>query len=78
MRLVAIQQKTPRAPKAPKAKVSFLCQDCGHSSPKWDGRCPACGAWGTYVEFTEPGRAARSLRPAGVALPAGMALPAEP
>ena len=35
-------------------KTTFLCQDCGRTSPKWEGRCPACGAWGTYVEFTEP------------------------
>ena len=59
-----------RAPKGPKTKVSFLCQDCGHSSPKWDGRCPACGAWGTYVEFSEPGRQTRPTRPPSRALPA--------
>ena len=37
--------------KPSKTKTTFLCQDCGHTSPKWDGRCPGCGAWGTYVEF---------------------------
>ncbi|MBM3940206.1 MAG: DNA repair protein RadA [SAR202 cluster bacterium] len=36
------------------AKVSFLCQECGHASPKWEGKCSACGAWNTYVEFHEP------------------------
>ena len=35
-------------------KTTFLCQDCGRTSPKWEGRCPGCGAWGTYVEFNEP------------------------
>ena len=39
-------------------KTTFLCQDCGHSSPKWNGRCTACGAWGTLVEFAEPKRGA--------------------
>jgi len=39
--------------KPSKQKRTFLCQDCGHTSPKWDGRCPACGAWGTYAEFSE-------------------------
>ena len=59
---MAIQHKTP---KGLKTKVTFLCQDCGHTSPKWEGRCPACGAWGTYVEFSEPARQARPARPHG-------------
>lgn len=33
-----------------KVKTSFFCQHCGHQSPKWLGRCPACGEWNTYVE----------------------------
>lgn len=33
-----------------KAKTIYVCQECGVSSPKWQGRCPACGAWNTYVE----------------------------
>ena len=34
-------------------KTYFLCQDCGYSSPKWNGRCPSCNLWGTLVEFKE-------------------------
>lgn len=33
-----------------KTKTSFFCQNCGSQSPKWIGRCPACGEWNTYVE----------------------------
>ncbi|MEQ9441180.1 MAG: DNA repair protein RadA [Cyclobacteriaceae bacterium] len=33
-----------------KAKTIYVCQQCGTSSPKWQGRCTACGAWNTYVE----------------------------
>lgn len=33
-----------------KAKSSFYCTDCGNEYPKWQGRCPACGAWNTIVE----------------------------
>ena len=33
-----------------KAKTSFFCSDCGYETPKWMGRCPACGAWNTLVE----------------------------
>ncbi|PIE98271.1 MAG: DNA repair protein RadA [Treponema sp.] len=28
----------------------FKCSDCGHSQPKWLGRCPACGLWNTFEE----------------------------
>ncbi|MEO1338971.1 MAG: hypothetical protein AAFV29_25230, partial [Myxococcota bacterium] len=28
-----------------KAKSRFRCDECGHTSPKWLGRCPSCGAW---------------------------------
>ena len=48
----------PPNSKAAKTRTTFLCQDCGHTSPKWDGRCPGCGAWGTYVEFSESKRPA--------------------
>ena len=28
----------------------FFCQQCGNETPKWQGRCPACGAWNSVVE----------------------------
>jgi DNA repair protein RadA/Sms len=30
------------------------CQQCGSHAPRWVGRCPACGEWGTLVEELEP------------------------
>lgn len=33
-----------------KVKTNFFCQNCGHSSPKWEGKCSSCGEWNTYVE----------------------------
>jgi DNA repair protein RadA/Sms len=33
-----------------KSKTVYVCQNCGTSSPKWLGKCPACGEWNTYVE----------------------------
>lgn len=33
-----------------KTKIRFACQECGHDSPKWLGRCPGCGAWNSMVE----------------------------
>lgn len=33
-----------------KTKTAFLCQQCGHETPKWTGKCSSCGAWNSYVE----------------------------
>lgn len=33
-----------------KIKTLFFCQNCGQQSPKWLGRCPACGEWNCFVE----------------------------
>jgi DNA repair protein RadA/Sms len=30
--------------------VRFGCAECGYESPKWLGRCPDCGSWGTLAE----------------------------
>ena len=35
-------------------KTLFYCTECGNETPKWAGRCPACGAWNTVVERPEP------------------------
>ena len=33
-----------------KEKVVFVCGSCGYESPKWIGKCPACGEWNTFAE----------------------------
>lgn len=33
-----------------KEKKIFLCNECGYDSPKWAGKCPACGAWNSFIE----------------------------
>ena len=35
-----------------KTKSVFFCTECGNESPKWSGRCAACGAWNSMVEHT--------------------------
>ncbi len=35
------------------SKTLFYCTECGNETPKWAGRCPACGAWNTVVERPE-------------------------
>ncbi len=33
-----------------KSKSQFICENCGHSEPKWTGKCASCGEWNTFVE----------------------------
>ena len=33
-----------------KAAVQHACSECGYTTGKWLGRCPACDGWGTFVE----------------------------
>ncbi len=33
-----------------KQKTAYFCTSCGCEEPKWFGRCPSCGEWGTCVE----------------------------
>ena len=33
-----------------KIKKAYFCRECGYESPKWLGRCPACGEWNTFTE----------------------------
>lgn len=35
---------------ANKVKSMWFCNNCGNESPKWEGRCPACGQWNTMIE----------------------------
>ncbi len=33
-----------------KTKSAFFCQNCGHETPKWLGKCPGCASWNSFVE----------------------------
>jgi DNA repair protein RadA/Sms len=48
-----------------KAKTIFVCSECGHDTPRWQGQCPGCNGWNTLVEEIVPDR--RSRRAAGTA-----------
>ncbi|HSS21372.1 MAG TPA: DNA repair protein RadA [Pyrinomonadaceae bacterium] len=45
-----------------KAETIYVCQNCGHQSRKWLGKCPECGEWNSLVEERERSKkgAARS------------------
>ena len=36
-----------------KSKTVFYCKNCGNETPRWQGQCPACGAWNSIVEFED-------------------------
>ena len=45
-----------------KLKSVFVCSQCGNDSPKWLGKCPACGEWNSYVEeFISKQQSAKEL-----------------
>lgn len=51
-----------------KTKTVFCCTECGNESPKWQGRCSACGAWNTMQEHIEKPSATMRARSAPVGI----------
>ena len=49
-----------------KAKTVFYCTNCGNETPRWQGKCPACGAWNTIEEHIEKPAAAGRAKAAPV------------
>ncbi len=47
-------------------KVHYVCQECGHQSAQWLGKCPACGNWNTLVEEADAGSEPADKRRGGV------------
>jgi DNA repair protein RadA/Sms len=58
----------------PRLRTVYRCDTCGAVSPKWGGRCAACGAWNSLVEDVEEvGAGGRSPTPS--LLPSSPAVP---
>ncbi len=51
---------------AKKSKISFVCNECGETYPKWMGRCTSCGEFNTIVEFREAVQSPGERRKSGV------------
>jgi DNA repair protein RadA/Sms len=57
-------------------RPAYRCAECGHTPPRWVGRCPECQAWGSVAEV---GAAPVGLRPLTAAVSAGIVTtPARP
>ena len=57
----------------PKLKSLYICQQCGHQSIKWVGRCPSCGMWNAMVEEIVEQSSATSAQPLEVVTPTTLA-----
>ncbi|MEZ0284857.1 MAG: DNA repair protein RadA [Thermoleophilia bacterium] len=47
-----------------RARAVYMCGACGQQAPRWLGRCPSCGEWGTVAEEAPPSRRRAALGPA--------------
>ena len=50
-----------------KNRTVYVCQQCGDATPKWQGQCPACGAWNTLSQHSAPAVSAKRTPLAGEA-----------
>ena len=60
--------------KVSKAKTVYVCQECGHETSRWMGRCPSCDSWNTLEEQTVVPEANFASAAAAPALPSTPAL----
>jgi DNA repair protein RadA/Sms len=51
-----------------RSKILYQCQSCGHSSPKWLGKCPDCSAWNSFTEEQRVAKLTRQKTAAPVVL----------
>ncbi len=45
-----MRARSSKVKKMAKQLTQFVCSECGNISPKWLGRCPACGKFNTFSE----------------------------
>src|SRR5205823_638559 len=54
-----------------RTRVRHRCEACGAEQPKWLGRCPDCGEWGSVIEqpgaTTDPARGRVASAPVALA-----------
>ncbi len=51
-----------------RARSVYMCGACGQQAPRWVGRCPSCGEWGTVAADASPAASRRAaLGPAPAA-----------
>src|SRR3954451_6605897 len=60
-----------------KARIEYVCRECGAKSARWSGRCPECQAWNTLDERVVRATVAAvpAARARGVVAPGGSSRP---
>ena len=66
------------ASRTTRVRTSYVCTECGWTSPKWLGQCRGCKAWGTLEELTETPGADASCANGPELVRAATARPATP
>ena len=61
-----------------KAVTLFVCQSCGSTTPKWSGKCEACGEWNTIAEERSDPKPGPARKPGGRVAFTGLAGSAAP
>ncbi len=49
-----------------KVKSKWICQNCGYETAGYLGKCPECGAWGTFTEEVQSQLKPQTVSPQGV------------
>jgi DNA repair protein RadA/Sms len=47
----------------PKTSIIFICSNCQHKMPRWQGKCPNCGQWNTLEQQVQMSSAKGGLMP---------------
>ena len=58
-----------------KARVQYVCSECGGTQMKWMGKCPDCGEWNTLREVRAPASGGRAGKERRLATEASKAVP---
>ncbi|MFM8770439.1 MAG: DNA repair protein RadA [Candidatus Kapaibacterium sp.] len=56
-----------------KIRTLYRCSSCGHSTPKWVGRCPGCGSWESMIEEVDSTSTSKGSKSRITAIAAGSA-----
>lgn len=48
-----------------KVKSKWICQECGYETAGYLGKCPECGAWGSFVEEVQNSLKPQTVTPQG-------------
>ena len=54
-----------------RSAVQFVCSECAAATPRWLGKCPGCGAFGTLVEESQAPVGRTNAVRAGAPVPLG-------